>query len=157
MTPWPPPHWEQKSVQVEAWRQKFHDELCACGIEHGGEDGILDSLEACPIGRYMLGYEKAVLAVGEVLHPEDWGQRFRNRGSQVRVGDVIRMTSFRDHIVTDEGEPVRVTMRSYRANPRRVYVAIMLGTEALDGSEPLDPEAALRRMGWVKQSEVENT
>ena len=76
--------------QVQAWRQKFHDELCHCGVPHGGEDGAIDSLEGCPIGRYMLHYEQAVLAIGGQLAPEEWGQQFRTKEPATRPAEATQ-------------------------------------------------------------------
>jgi hypothetical protein len=71
--------------QVTAWRQKMHDELLGCTLQHGGPDGLLDSLEGCTIGRYLLDYEKAVLALGELWPASEWGQEHRKPPSGFTV------------------------------------------------------------------------
>lgn len=58
-------------------------------------------------------------------------------------GDVVRLSRW---------EHVEPTMRiSYKVHQRSmVAVFVQLGYENKDGTEPLDLEAAMRRLGWIR-------
>lgn len=59
-------------------------------------------------------------------------------------GRVIRFTN-----VEDRPEPgLRL---GYKAARDKQYVAVVLGFEPRDGSDDLDPEAAMNMMGWVRE------
>ena len=60
---------------------------------------------------------------------------------EVKTGDVVRMKSF-THVNPD-------SEFSFKAKKGNVAVFLLLGNEKLDGSAPLDPLAALDRLGWT--------
>jgi hypothetical protein len=64
--------------------------------------------------------------------------------SQLRDGDLLRLANFTNHV----SPSLQV---SFKAGKGRVFVAVLLGVEKKDQSEPLDVEAAMRRLGWVKE------
>lgn len=59
------------------------------------------------------------------------------------VGDVARMTHW-----THNGPGIQLT---YRATKNTVACFLLLGHEAKDGTQPLDLEAALNTLGWVRK------
>lgn len=59
-------------------------------------------------------------------------------------GDLVNMTACT--IVSDDGD-LRL---SYRAPKGERFVFLLLGSEPKDGSKPLDGEAIMKHMGWVK-------
>lgn len=65
-----------------------------------------------------------------------------NRFGQIRPGDVLRMRRFEHHQGTTS-----VSYALPRQSPKRYGVMLYLGEESDD--QPMDLEAAMRRMGWV--------
>jgi len=61
----------------------------------------------------------------------------------VKVGDVIRMSSF-THVEGD-GE-LRVTFKA--PSKKHVAVFLLLGNENMNGTEPLDIEKRMNEFGW---------
>lgn len=74
----------------------------------------------------------------------------------MRPGDVIRLTHF------EHTEPPSPSMRNLKPAPKdslrvgfrapkdKVFVAVLLGLESRDGTEPLDPFAAIETLGWKR-------
>lgn len=71
-------------------------------------------------------------------------------------GDVIRLTSLRNNFagpMNEKGKQVGLLSVSYSAPKGKVFVAVLLGIENKDGTSPLDLEAAMGRLGWVRADE----
>lgn len=61
-------------------------------------------------------------------------------------GQVIRMTSVRDVALPGS----RLTASTWKAPPKRVIVAVVLGMEDRDGDDRLDAAEAMHAMGWSR-------
>ncbi len=66
---------------------------------------------------------------------------------ETRVGHVIRLTHFTNH------SPELQT--TFKADKKKVFVCLLLGTEARDASSLLDCEKVLNEMGWFKKEVTE--
>ena len=67
------------------------------------------------------------------------------KGRMMKTGAVIRLTHFVHH--TTE---IQLT---YKAPKKAVFVAVLLGVEARDGTEPLSVIDAFAKMGWQPNPE----
>lgn len=74
-----------------------------------------------------------------------------NRAMSLKVGDIIRLRHFQHHF--DNGETSGHV--NYKADKKRQFVAVLLGVEARDGSDPLDVNEALQSLGWRPPVEAE--
>ena len=72
--------------------------------------------------------------------------------SDLSVGQIIRLTNFTNYFVpqTVEGRKVGLLSAGYKAGKGKVFVAVLLGVEDKDGSNPVDPEALMQAMGWQR-------
>ena len=62
---------------------------------------------------------------------------------EIRFGDVVRLKSW-THINPDSSFTFKVP------DKKKVAVFLLLGNENKDGSEPLDLEKQLNKLGWVR-------
>ena len=69
----------------------------------------------------------------------------------LHFGDVLRLTSLNNQFVP--GKKEGLVSVSYKAPKGRVFVAVLLGEEAKDGSAPLDLDAAMERLGWYRKND----
>ena len=60
----------------------------------------------------------------------------------MKVGDVVPMTYIR--VVHDNG------WTGYKAPKGERFLVVLLGSEPVDGSRPLDPAAVFHALGWVE-------
>jgi len=61
----------------------------------------------------------------------------------MKPGDVVRLTHFVHH------EPTLQT--TWKAPKGKVFLAVLIGVENKDGSEPADPVERLKLLGWELQ------
>lgn len=66
----------------------------------------------------------------------------------MKPGDVIRLTYFRHY-----DSPA--AQFDYRAPKDKVFLAVLIGVENKDGSDPADPLELLKLLGWEMQGEPE--
>lgn len=60
----------------------------------------------------------------------------------MNFGDVVRMTNWTHHQLD--------LQVSYKADKKAVAVFLLLGSEPRDETNPLDLEAAMNRLGWIR-------
>ena len=65
----------------------------------------------------------------------------------MKPGDVIRLTHFVHH-----NPNMQMT---YKAPKGKVFLAVLIGVENKDGSDPADPLDLLKLLGWEMQGEPE--
>ena len=73
-------------------------------------------------------------------------------------GDVVRLTSLKNNFVCPKGKggkEVGLLSASFTAPKGKVFVAVLLGVESKDGSNPIDLDAAMGRLGWVRKEDAE--
>lgn len=66
----------------------------------------------------------------------------------MKPGDVIRLTHFVHY-----NPNVQMT---YKAPKGKVFLAVLIGAENKDGSDPADPLELLKLLGWEMQGEPES-
>ena len=66
----------------------------------------------------------------------------------LQVGHILKLYNFEHH-----GPGAAF---AYKTRRGRQFVALLLGTEARDGSHPLDPEEVLRSLGWTPPAKGED-
>lgn len=72
----------------------------------------------------------------------------------MQIGDVVTTKAFTENVSKPRNAPGLTAARSSAPRGRHL-VFLVLGTEPADGSEPLDADAVLNRMGWFRRSEIE--
>jgi hypothetical protein len=68
----------------------------------------------------------------------------------MKPGDVIRMKSIRSY----QDGPVVRGYSTWKPPEGQIFVCLLLGTEPLDGSDPLDANKRLEEFGWKPPSEA---
>jgi hypothetical protein len=79
----------------------------------------------------------------------------------LQFGDILRLTNFKNRYPEPPlGQKFQLIEAGYNINPkgtpkdqRRVFVAVLLGSEDIDGKTPLDLEKAMNRIGWYRKPE----
>lgn len=77
----------------------------------------------------------------------------------IGTGAIIRLRNFRHYFEPDNTTRIVLESVDYTANPqkggkKKVFVAVLLGTEYEDQTNgPLDLEAAMREMGYIRITE----
>lgn len=64
----------------------------------------------------------------------------------IQPGAIVRLRTLRHY----PAPPSVVVAEDWTATEGRVYVCLVLGAEAKDGSDSLDCEEVLRRWGWTR-------
>jgi hypothetical protein len=70
--------------------------------------------------------------------------------NDLSVGEVLRLRNVTHYNPLKKGEKGLISV-GYTAPKNTVFLCVLLGVEPKDGSQTLDLEAAMNRLGWFRK------